>query len=226
MKRSATLPVVTLGLMCAAPVAYVAFKQSGATLPSLPAFSSLPVEEPSEPRRGRSVLPDRESEAEAGSDQDEPARTSTEEAKTRAGLSLAGLLEQARTAIETHEPARTSRPAVHEPRLSVYDTAGNCTNDGKDREMCSAAYRDARHQSERSSDMFDDLDACEHRYGERSCYERRQRTDLTVGGLLYMPIMAGFALVTDGRQMLARPIYRCPPRITIGNPATRPRPEW
>lgn len=225
MKRMAAIPVLTLGLVCAAPVGYVLLKQTG---PSTQSFASVDT---SEQQAGRSVLPDPEAEPEkteaekaeaekAEAAKADPGKASPAAARPPAakggGFSLTGLLG---SAFETGDTAPAVAPAVrrtHEPRLSIYDTARNCVHDGQDDEMCRAAYRDARRQSERSSDIFEDLDACEHRYGERACYERRLRSDLALGEVLYMPIMAGFALVTDGRQMVARPIYSCPPQITNG----------
>ncbi len=106
---------------------------------------------------------------------------------------------------------------THEPLLSIYDSPRTCQANGQMDPVCYEAYRDARMQSERSSDIFEDLDACEHRYGENACYERQLRTTFGPGELLYMPIMAGFAMVTDGRNVLARPIYRCPGRNTAGH---------
>lgn len=227
MKRMAAIPVLTLGLVCAAPVGYVLLKQTGATTQS---FASVDT---SEQQAGRSVLPDPEvdaekteaekaeaEKAEAGkADPDKAGPAAKPPAAKGSGFSITGLLGQAASAFETSDTPAAVAPVArrtHEPRLSIYDTARNCSRDGQDDEMCRAAYRDARRQSERSSDIFEELDACEHRYGDRACYERRLRSDLAFGEVLYMPIMAGFALVTDGRQMVARPIYSCPPQITNG----------
>jgi hypothetical protein len=222
MKRSAAIPILTLGLVCAAPVGYVLYKDGGISAPATHNFAA----ETGDSHEGRSVLAEAAPEPEAAAP-DAPATAAKPKAVPRGEPKpdtpgfLAGLLDGAMKAIES-APTAPSPVApravrtVHEPRLSIYDTPRSCAADNQDAEMCRAAYRDARRQSERSSDIFEDLDACEHRYGHRACYERRLNNDLTIGESLYMPIMAGFAMVTDGRQMLARPVYNCPTQITNG----------
>lgn len=215
MKRSAAIPVLTLGLVCVAPVGYVllkpnpnAYSESASTtlgqsiLPD-PDLEEAPVDENPEESGGEKNLKADPKKAAAASTYD--FRSAFDQAS--------GILETAMREVTALTQVPDTR--LHEPRLSVYDTAKNCLAQQGDGEICKTAYREARMQSERSSAFFSDLDACEHRYGVRACYERTLRRDLTGGESIYLPIMAGFAMVTDGRTTVSRPVYACPPTIRV-----------
>lgn len=198
--RQSTLHVIGLAAICLAPIVFVVAPSfHGVTDLARHALSRATTAAPA-------PVPQQGSPA-----QSRP--TASAENKPGFASAVVAVLQEAVAKIETAVP---DEPPTHEPRLSIYATPAACGEDGQNSPMCRAAYRDARLQSERSSDIFEDLDACEHRYGERSCYERRLKTGFTIGESLYMPIMAGFAMVTDGQHMVSRPVYRCPGRHGLG----------